>query len=332
MVRGGIIRAVDRGRIQRGGCMQSIVNIGELEEIATDEVDGVLFNSGFFETDPRLSGLVSEALAAHNDLPPNLGNLLDALRSGLSDAASIAKLVELNPAIAAKVLKLVNSSFASLRGKVGNLKRAVSLLGFNVINSLLISTSVFIRNNEHKLPPTLPVVELWQHSVAVGQIAGAIANRLGNLDSATLVSCGLLHDAGKLVLAQIHPEKFASCILAARENGTNLIDKELETMGLTHPLLSGALGKMWYLPERLWSTLVFQDNVELSPSPKMTAVLGLAQYLARERGLGFDGQAPDDSVIYKAAEVLEIPVESAPRLVDNIKMDEIVRDCHLLAS
>jgi len=313
--------------------MQSmLVNGTGFEEIATGELDGVLFNSRVFEIDPRMSGLVHEALAAHNDLPMNLNGVLDVLRSSMSDAEAITKLVELNPALAAKVLKLVNTSFPGLRGKISNLKRGVNLLGFNLINSFLNSSSAFMKHNNHKLPPTLPVGRLWQHSVAVGHIAGAIGIGAGNLDVSTMISCGLLHDTGKLVLAMVHPEKFASCVMKAKETGGDLIDIELETMGLTHPILSAALGRMWNLPERLWTTLLYQEHPNLSPNPRMTAALSLAQFIAREYELGFDAQAPDDKVISKSAKVLGVPVEKASRLVDHLKMDEIIRDCHLLAS
>ena len=302
------------------------------EEIATKELDGVLFNSRVFEIDPRMSGLVNEALAAHNDLPMNLNGVLDTLRGDMSDAEAIAKLVELNPALAAKVLKLVNTSFPGLRGKVSNLKRGVNLVGFNVINSLLNTSSAFMKHNNHKLPPTLPVSGLWQHSAAVGHIAGAIGIGAGNLDASTLISCGLLHDTGKLVLAMVHPEKFASCVMKARETGGNLVEIELETMGLTHPILSGALGRMWNLPDRLWTTLLYQEHPNLSPNPRMAAALGLAQFMAREHELGFDAQVPDERVINKSAMALGVPVEKATRLVDHLKMDEIIKDCHLLAS
>lgn len=313
--------------------MQAImVNGTGFEDLATDDLDGVLFNSRVFGIDPRLSGLVNEAMAAHNDLPMNLNGVLDALRRDMSDAQAIVKLVELNPALAAKVLKLVNTSFPGLRGKISNLKRGVNLLGFNLINSFLNSSSAFMKHDNHKLPPTLPLGKLWQHSVAVGHIAGAIGEGAGNLDVSTLLSCGLLHDVGKLVLAMVHPEKFASCVMKAKDTGEDLVEIELETMGLTHPILSGALCRMWSLPERLWTTLLYQEHPNLSPNPRMTAALSLAQFIAREHELGFDAQVPDEKVISKSAEILGVPVEKASRLVDHLKMDEIIKDYHLLAS
>ena len=313
--------------------MQTLAVVGSgLEEVATSRLDGCLFRQSAFERDPRLAGLVSSSLAEFNDLPPNLTRLMEVLQDQLSDAKTIAKVVELNPALAAKVLKLVNSSFAGLRGKVSNLKRAVTILGMNHIRSLILGTSVFMRHRHHKLPPTLPLDKLWKHSVAVSQIAGAIGDALGNLDSATLVSAGLLHDAGLLVLASIHPPKFASCIDQAENNGGSLIESELYTIGVAHPMLSGTLGTMWNLPRRLVDLMMYQSHPDKAADPKLITVLRLAEYIARTNEIGKDGQKPDDAILDNTADVLDVPPEKVTRMVEYDKMAEIEKNIHIIST
>ncbi len=312
--------------------MQNVAVIGSgLEDVATSRYEGSLFRSNAFEKDPRLSGLVNSSLAEFNDLPPNLARLMEVLGDAMSDAKAVAKVVELNPALAAKVLKHVNSSFAGLRGKISNLKRAVTILGFNHIRSLLLGTSVFMRHRHHKLPPTLPLSELWRHSVAVSQIAGAMGDAIGNVDSATLVSGGLLHDAGKLVLASVHPPKFADCITAVKENGGNLVEYEIKTIGITDPLLSGALSRMWNLPQRLMDLIMLQSHPHLASDTRLVTILQLAQYLAAEHEMGDDGDKHPNSIVDQAVKVLGIPPEKVTRLVDHNRMDEIVQNLHIMS-
>ena len=141
----------------------------------------------------------------------------------------------------------------------------------------------------------------------------------------------MFHDAGKLVLAAINPEKFAACIQRAGENGEDLVQIELETMGICHPLLSGALGKMWNFPERLWKLMLYQSNIDKAPNPRMAAVLRLAEFIGRVHELGADGQAPDESIIKESATALGIPVETAPRMISHVMMDEIAKNCRLIA-
>lgn len=313
--------------------MQSIAVIGSgLEEVASSRLDGCLFRSAAFEKNPRLSGLVNAALAEFNDLPPNLSKLLEVLKDELADAQMVAKVVELNPALAAKVLKLVNSSFAGLRGTVSNLKRAVMLLGINHIRSLLLGTSVFMRHRAHKLPSNLPLGDLWQHSVAVSQIAGAIGEALGNIDSATLVSAGLLHDAGMLVLASIHPAKFAECTTAAIDEGQDLVEMELFSIGVTHPLLSATLGRIWNLPQRLIDLMMYQSHPDRAADKRMITVLRLAEFTARSYNMGADCRKPNGSILNETVAVLGVPPEKASRLIDNTQMDEVVRNVHLLST
>jgi HD-like signal output (HDOD) protein len=302
-----------------------------LEEIASTKLNGVLYHSRHFDTDPRLAGIVNNSLAENNDLPPNIDNLVNGMGNRLNNPDAIDELVALNPALAAKVLRLVNTSFAALRGKISSLKRATKVLGPKHIGALLQSSSAFMKHKHHKLPPTLPLGKLWQHSFAVSRIAEVIADGVGNLDGATLKAAGLLHDTGKLVLAAINPEKFATCLNIASENGHSLIEAELEILGVTHPLLSGALGKRWNLPDRLWNIMVYQSQMEYAPDPKMAAALALAEFIARTFELGCDGEHTDRTVIDRAVRILDIPVEKAPRLVDNIEMDRIKQTCRIMA-
>ena len=326
------IIAGEKGEIENRE-MQSIAVIGSgLEEMASARLDGCLFRSSAFQKDPRVAGLVNAALAEFNDLPPNLSKLLDTLKDELADAQMVAKVVELNPAIAAKVLKLVNSSFAGLRGTVSNLKRAVMLLGVNHIRSLLLGTSVFMRHRTHKLPPNLPLGDLWQHSVAVSQIAGAIGETLGNVDSATLVSAGLLHDAGMLVLASVNQQKFAECVTAAISDGQDFIESELLSIGVTHPMLSATLGRIWNLPQRLIDLMMYQSHPDRAADKRMITVLRLAEFTARSYSMGADCRKPDEKILDEAVKVLGVPPERASRLIDNTQMDEVVRNVHLLST
>ena len=313
--------------------MQSIAVIGSgLEEVASSRLDGCLFRSAAFQKDPRLAGLVNTSLAEFNDLPPNLTRLLEVLKDDLADARTVAKVVELNPALAAKVLKLVNSSFSGLRGTVSNLKRAVVLLGINHIRSLLLGTSVFMRPRTHQLPPNLPLGDLWRHSVAVSQIAGAIGDTLGNIDSATLISGGLLHDTGMLVLASIHPDKFAECVTTAISEGQDLVELELYSIGITHPLLSATLGKMWNLPQRLTDLMMYQSHPDRATDKRMITVLRLAEFTARGYNMGADGCRSNQSILNEAVAVLGVPPERASRLIDNTQMDEVIKNIHILST
>lgn len=301
----------------------------EVEILFDPLYEGLLHRSMLF--DEGKVGKINNILMEYSGLPNNLSRLCEALADDNSNAMDIAELIHFNPSLAGKVLKLVNSGYYGLQGKISNLKRAVALLGFDIVHSLLIGANAYTTIRVGMLPADMPLSALWNHSIAVSQLAGYIGNEVGGVDSSMLISAGLLHDAGKLLLNALSPTNFLRAVKSAEEVNGDLIASELKTLGVSHPVLGAALAIKWNLPKRLWQVILFQQHPSIAQDRKATAVLMLGEYFARSYEVGRDGQPPWGFPPEDALKELGMSYEEAKDFVSPDRMQEIIEHTRAIA-
>jgi HD-like signal output (HDOD) protein/CheY-like chemotaxis protein len=185
---------------------------------------------------------------------PTLPALYTAVAHELSrlhvSGRRIGEIVSGDPAMAAKVLQMVNSPFFGRQMRVSDPGVAVQLLGLETIRGLVLSTHVF-ETFRRPARGALDIEQLWQHASSVGTIAGSLAEMEGG--SAELVqdarTAGLLHDVGKLLLVATLPVVSMRVRERARREGRPTVDVEREEFGVTHAELGGYLLGLWGLPD-----------------------------------------------------------------------------------
>jgi HD-like signal output (HDOD) protein len=185
---------------------------------------------------------------------PTLPALYTAVAHELSrlhvSGRRIGEIVSGDPAMAAKVLQMVNSPFFGRQMRVSDPAIAVQLLGLETIRGLVLSTHVF-ETFRRPARGALDIEQLWQHASTVGTIAGSLAEMEGG--SPELVqdarTSGLLHDVGKLLLVATLPVVSMRVGERARHERRPLVEIEREEFGVTHAELGGYLLGLWGLPD-----------------------------------------------------------------------------------
>src|SRR3989339_1493182 len=138
------------------------------------------------------------------DLPPAGGAFLEIQRligDHRSDAAALARIVEKDVYLTAKLLKMVNSVFFSGRyGEIGSVQQAIVRLGFDQIGKFCLAMQV-----QRMFPPASPLIDgpaFWHHSLAVAMVTRTISEKSGTegFDPNIAYVAGLLHDVGSLIL------------------------------------------------------------------------------------------------------------------------------------
>lgn len=168
--------------------------------------------------------------------------LMSALQRPELSHDSLAGIIARDPGMAGKVLQAVNSSFFGVSRDVTDVTTAVRLLDPGLIRDLVVSGGIF-----HPFPtdPGLPFcadsLRAYSHRVAT------IAQREGG-GKAELFTAGLLHDIGKLVLAETMPEAYARVLSRAAEDAVPLHDAETEVLGASHAQVGAYLLSLWNLP------------------------------------------------------------------------------------
>lgn len=194
----------------------------------------------------------------------------------------LVEVIEHDPVLTLKVLKLINSSYFSLAQEVTSVKHSVVYLGINTIKNLALSVATIgALPSENKAG--FDMGEFWMHSLLTAGISRQIAGEKSQDDvilSNSFVG-GLLHDIGKIVFVQFMPEEFGQCIIAADQTGRPLYELEVERIGTDHAALGALVAKRWQLPERLCHVIhSHHDITEHSPTSTLNNCLWLGNELS----------------------------------------------------
>jgi len=183
------------------------------------------------------------------DLPALPSVVLDLISSfGREDidVTTLAEKMSRDQAMAAKILRLANSSFYGLPGRVKTVKQAIVVLGFDSARALAVAGNVIDRfggGARHHVD----VAYFWRHSIATALCARSLARHAG-LDQDAAFLGGLLHDIGRLVLAISFPEQYARVAAECERDNISLGAAELRVLGVDHERAGELLAETWKFP------------------------------------------------------------------------------------
>jgi HD-like signal output (HDOD) protein/ActR/RegA family two-component response regulator len=187
-------------------------------------------------------------------MPSTFAALQQALLDPLVDSTKVAAIIERDPAVAAKVLQVCNSSFFRLPRRVSRISEAVSYLGLSTVRSMALSAELF-RPGE-ALSAGLDLGLMQRHALNVGAIARSLAAETNWAEDAFLA--GLLHDVGFLLLGRQYRNELQGALEAAAA-GMALCDAEALHMGVDHGHAGAYLLGLWGLPYEVVEAVAEHD-------------------------------------------------------------------------
>ena len=143
-------------------------------------------------------------------LPTIVLELNKYLRDPDSSIKTVCDTIEKDQAITLKILKLVNSAFYGFKSKISDLRNAVVLLGYNAVHNAIVSLSVINSFPKRVNLMDFDISQFWKHSLAVAVTSKNIAQLSKKESPDNCFVGGLLHDVGKVILAQYFPSLFES--------------------------------------------------------------------------------------------------------------------------
>jgi HD-like signal output (HDOD) protein len=243
-------------------------------------------------SDGALRQLVSQ-MQSLPSLPALYLEVMDELRSPNSSIKTVNKIIERDLGMTAKILQTVNSASYGIRQRISSPAQAVNLLGLDMVAALVLTIQVFSKAQEGQLPGFSPAA-LWDQALQVGEFAKLIAQAERQppdliQDS---ITAGLLHDAGKLVLAANQPQRYARVLSLIHDVGLSPNEAELEVFGTLHSAVGAYLLWLWGLPDPVVEAVAFHIRPWSSPSRSFSPLTAVhaAKILAdkgrpQERGL-----------------------------------------------
>ena len=190
------------------------------------------------ETIPAFPQSVNQVIAMTNspDCPPK----------------KLVGVIEMDPILTMKVLKVVNSAYFGLSKEVVSVQHSVVYVGLNTVKNVAISVAM-----SGVLPKTndagLDMGAFWKNSLAVGVIAKMLAekHRVPPNETADYFVAGLLHNIGKVLFAHFFPSEYRQVLERVEAKGEPLHKVEKEMLGIDHAQLGALLAREWKLPDNL---------------------------------------------------------------------------------
>lgn len=228
-----------------------------------------------------------EKLGTLCSLPSIVQNVIQVAEDASSDADDLLAVIEQDPAVAAKVMQVVNSAYCGLRNPVGDLKVAVTLLGIDRIRSLALTVSMGELFSRDTPVGRLDPVRLWDHSVCVATVCRLIAQHGADCHPEEAYLAGLLHDIGLLFINE-HLASLAPRVLAQCAAGASLPTSERRVLAFDHAQLGAYVAWRSNFPERLVQAIDHHHATQECPpeGQALARVVSVANYLATRYGRG----------------------------------------------
>jgi len=173
----------------------------------------------------------------------------------------LGEIIQKDQAIVSKILRLVNSAFFGLQSKVNNIPHALMVLGFNTVRNAVISISVSDALSTKDMPEGFDIRDFWKHSVAVAITSRRLAERTKLVAPDDCFIGGLLHDIGKIIIAQYFREIFLNILRLIKDEGQTFSEAEKEIIPIGHDEIGGYLAKQWKLSPDLVNSIKYHHSM-----------------------------------------------------------------------
>lgn len=230
-------------------------------------------------------------------LPGVIEKLESAVRDEDSDAGRIAGIIKDDPAIMARVMKVVNSVFYSGVSEPPGIRSAVVRLGFRTVSNIAMSAAVF-----STFPPGKGRVfdrrGFWRHSICTGIAAECLHEKLPvfselGIAREELQIAGLVHDIGKIIFEQFFHEQFVRALEISGSRGIPLSSAECGVIGADHCAAGAWLGRKWNLPPGILAVIRWHHSPN-NADPRYQSLVSaccLADLVVNAAGIGESGNS-----------------------------------------
>ena len=205
---------------------------------------------------------IDDYIANVRNLPPAprvVPELMRLLNQPDVDSSRIVKMISYDPSLTANVLRICNSAYFGSATPTSDLQEAVTRLGFQQVYQLVAAATGARMLSPAQMGYGLEQGELWKHSVAAAVAAQLVARQTGDNEN-VVFTAALLHDIGKIVLAQSLNGVYSKVIKETEMNQQSLLDAEKKILGVNHAEVGGQLLERWKFPPNIVSAVWFHHT------------------------------------------------------------------------
>lgn len=253
--------------------------------------------------------------------PPNIYTQLNELIQDPNSAIDdISAVLNTDPALTTRLLKIVNSPFYGFPSQINTISRAITIIGTRELTHLVLATSII--NSFKGIPESLiNMKEFWKHSFACAITSKLLAEECGQRATERFFIAGLLHNIGSLVLYQSVPELAREAISSAEFGHEVLFKAEQRVLGFDHTEVGQALVKAWRLPRSIEEVVRYHHTPsEAEDFPIDVAIVHLADILVSSVPFGHSGDRHVPPLDPAAWELLALNEYQIPDLLQQVSI------------
>ena len=214
-------------------------------------------------------------------LPSISKEIIDLAGDPMVAASKMAKIIEKDPVLTSRMLKVVNSAFYGFRRQIVSIEHAVVILGNDEVINLAFSIAV--HQVMERIAPKKARI-LWEHSLLVAHLANWLGRLLGCNDANALYTLGLLHDFGKIIFLQ---RGYCLGDLSILSSLDDLASEEKEA-GLSHAEMGAYVAERWNLPEEIVDGLLCHHLPGKAKDICLAVTVHLADIIAHKKVIALD--------------------------------------------
>ena len=258
------------------------------------------------------------------DLPtlPEVVLKVEAMaRSEDTSAQDMARIMEHDPSLSARILKMANSVLYGGTNPVSSVAYAIARIGFIEIRNIALSLSVtrLFKEKGH-----IEYDRFWKHALSVAFASQILLEKAAvhhrSMDD--LFTSGLLHDIGILVLDQCIPDIYRQLIALAQEKDAVLWEVEREVLQTDHAEAGAFVLKRWRLPDQVSETVLYHHQPDGAEDARaMAQVVHLANFTCNNQGIDNGTDAFPSGFSQGAWFDMQLSVEDIPAIIEEVNQE-----------
>jgi len=228
-----------------------------------------------------------EKLSSFKTLPVVANRLLAVISKPDSDASDIARVIGMDLALTANVLKAANSAYYGFSKPVASLTEATFRLGLSWVTQMAISSLVYANVNRPAHGYGQSAQDIWRHSAAVAVTTENLCKLLHLKGSNAMFTAALIHDIGKLAIEEQVATEMSQIRDHIEQQRESFEEAEHAVLGFDHAEIGAMVAQRWNFPVELVQAVRWHHDPNRAENGQQAVdVIHVADALCIMQGIG----------------------------------------------
>jgi len=248
--------------------------------------------------------------------------IIDTINNPESSAKDLKDIIEIDPPLTARLLKLANSAFYGYPKTISEVQEAIVCIGFDAVRELALSQKVCELFQKDDYLFGYSRISLWKHCVAVALCSKLIYRREFRERGENLYVAGLLHDIGIIVLDQFQNRRFMNILRKFRKEKKNQENIEIDFGGYSHTDIGKALAENWEFPDEMVQAIANHHNPDYVEEEyeKISLTIFISDYIIQNKCIGYrDAPYKNNALFQKCLMKLKIKEKAINFIVKEVE-------------